>query len=908
MTSINSMPLNEAHLSQFPAVTLLHALGYQWISPSEAQLQRKNKLSNVILEDILHSKLHDLNQIHFRGKIYKFSDENIKNAIHKLKTIQRDGLLKTNETIYDLLTLGTSFEQTINGYSKSFSLKYIDWQHPERNSYHVTTEFKVQRSRSTQTARPDIILFINGIPLVVIECKSPKEDVNQAVSQMIRNQGNDYIPQLFSYSQLVIATNRNKVKYGTTGTPAKFWSVWKEAALNEASPEYDRLAELVNQPLSDNVQKFIGSILKIGRNNKPAVRQMTEQDKAIYALCRPERLLELVWKFTLFDGGEKKIARYQQYFVVKSALKRVKHFTGKTARKGGIIWQTQGSGKTLTMVMLTRNLALDPNIKNPRIVLVTDRDNLDKQLANTFTACGLEPCRATSGRNLVELVKDQKAGIVTTLVHKFDKAIKYSNYQDPSSDIFVLVDESHRTQFGLFSARMKQMFPNASYLGFTGTPLMKKEKNNFRKFGSLIEPYYSNVQAIEDEAVVPLLYESRHSEMAVDKVAIDIWFERLTKQLNDKQKTDLKRKFARAEVLNKTDQVVCNRAYDISMHFQTNWKGSGFKAQLVAPNKATALKYKKYLDEIGDVSSEVLISAPDVREGFEEIDDEPTDAVVKFWQKMMNRFGKEEIYTKQLINQFKHGDDPEILIVVSKLLTGFDAPRNRILYLCRTLKEHTLLQAIARVNRLFEDKDFGVIIDYAGVLGELDKALTMYKAFEGFDESDLEGTLQSIDEEVKNLPVRHAALLNLFKPVQGEEEEIYEQFLADEAIRETFYERLTAYGKTLAIAFSSSRFLYETDDKLVNVYRKDLRWFEFLRASVKRRYAEVVDFREIEPKIMNLMNRQIHSSIVKSLHEPVDIFNEKSFRDVVDEQGAGEKKKSTASKADTIAHATKRVV
>jgi len=344
-------------------------------------------------------------------------------------------------------------------------------------------------------------------------------------------------------------------------------------------------------------------------------RLITEQDRALYSLCRPERLLELAYRFTAFEGGDRKIARYQQYFVIKSALERVRQPDGEGRRGGGVIWHTQGSGKSLTMVLLTRNLVLNSKVSNPRIVLVTDRTDLDRQLGNTFAACGLDPSRATSGRHLLELASERKAGIVTTLIHKFDKALNVRRYRDESADIFILVDESHRTNFGAFSARMRQMFPKACYLGFTGTPLLKEEKNSFRRFGGLIEPHYSINQAVEDRAVVPLLYEGRHVEMEQNKAAIDLWFERHTEDLTGEQKADLKKKYARAETLNSADRVIYMRAFDIGEHYRSNWQDTGFKAQLVAPNKVSALKYQKFLDEIGSVSSEVIISPPDSREG-----------------------------------------------------------------------------------------------------------------------------------------------------------------------------------------------------------------------------------------------------------------------------------------------------
>lgn len=907
--SIQGFRFNEKYLSQIPALQELVSLGYEYLTPDEALKERQGKVGNVLLEGVLAEQLKQINHIQYKGNEYLFSEENIQSAIQKLKSVKYDGLQKTNETIYDLITLGTALEQTIEGGSKSFTLKYIDWENWDRNKFHVTAEFSVERTRSTETARPDIILFVNGIPLAVIECKSPKIGLEQAISQSIRNQSDDYIPKLFTYAQLVMGVNKNDAQYATVGTGAKFWAVWKELKDKDSD-----VTKIVNRKLSTKQKdKLFSGEFAIARNFFDALenegeRLVTGQDKTINSLCRPERLIELVYRFTVFDGGIKKIARYQQYFVIKSTLERVKQVDSKGIRKGGVIWHTQGSGKSLTMVMLARSLALDPGVPNPRIVLVTDRDDLDKQLGNTFTACGLDPKRATSGRHLIELVSEHKASIITTLIHKFDKALGFKKFHDESSEIFMLVDESHRTNFGSFAARMRQMFPNACYLGFTGTPLLKKEKNNFSKFGGLIEPHYSINQAVEDGAVVPLLYEGRHVSMEQNKAAIDLWFERHTQGLTKEQQADLKKKYARAEMLNKADQVIYMRAFDISEHYRANWQGTGFKAQLVAPRKEAALKYHEYLKEIGVVSSDVVISAPDEREGYEETDAEPNDEVRKFWNKMMARYGSKDEYEKQLINQFKFGDDPEILIVVSKLLTGFDAPRNTVLYICTTLREHTLLQAIARVNRLFEGKDFGYIVDYASVLGELDKALVMYSAFEGYDEDDIAGALSSVNEEIAKLPQRYSELWDLFKEVKNQhDEEAYEVLLADDALREEFYQRLSDYSKSLGIALSAEQFVMKTDEKKISQYKADLKRFQNLKASVKLRYAEVIDYRDYEPKIKKLLDTHIQANEVLQLNEPVNIFDEKMFNQVKEERGIYEGK-TTAAKADSIAHATKKAI
>ncbi len=907
-----SFRFDETYLSQIPALQVLVNLGFEYLTPAEALTARGGKAGNVLLEEILRGQLKAQNRIQHKGATWLFSEENIQSAIQRLKNVKYDGLLKTNEAVYDLLTLGVALEQSIEGDVKSFTLNYVDWRNSANNVYHVTAEFSVERTRSYDTARPDIVLFVNGIPFAVIECKSPKVEVEQAISQMIRNQRDEYIPRLFTYTQMVLGVNKNDARYATTGTPAKFWSKWKEEVADAV------LQPLLEKPLPEHVKASLFDIAfqELGVREDPAPyvvgRQVTEQDRALYALCRPERLLDLAWQYTVFDGGVRKIARYQQYFAIREIVARVKQIDETGKRRGGIVWHTQGSGKSLTMVMLARALALDPEIKNPRIVLVTDRVDLDKQLGNTFAACGLSPDRAESGRHLVELVADHKAHIVTTLVHKFDKALNFKKFTDDSPDIFVLVDETQRTQLGGYSARMRQMFPRACYIGFTGTPLLTREKSDVPRFGGIIHTYAID-QAVADGAIVPLLYEGRMVELEQNQSAIDVWFERHTKGLTDQQKADLKKKYARAEMLNKAEQVIYMRAFDINEHYKQNWQGTGFKAQLVAPNKAAALRYKTFLDELGEVSSEVVISPPDEREGFDEVDaEESTDEVVAFWQRMMKRYGSEEEYNKQIVNAFKFGDEPEILIVVDKLLTGFDAPRNTVLYLTRRLKDHTLLQAIARVNRLYEDdtaakaKEFGFIIDYVGVLGELDEALTTYSALEGYDESDLRGALSSIFDEIKQLPQRHADLWDIFKTVKNrQDEEAFEALLADEKLRGDFYDRLSTFAKTLAVAMSSEQFVEQTPAQRIQSYKNDLKRFVNLKAAVKLRYSESIDYRDFEPKIKKLLDTHITASEVVRLNAPVNIFDEQAFQKVVEEQGAG---KGAGAKADMIAHATKRAI
>ena len=895
---------SEKYLCQIPALQELVNLGYEYLTPEQVFQARRKKFGDVLLENILSRQIKKINRINYKGREYRFSEENVQSAIQKIKNVQYAGLLKTNETVYDLLTLGTAMEQSIEGDTKSFTLNYVDWRAPTNNAFHVTAEFPVERTRSTETARPDIVLFVNGIPFVVIECKSPGEKVEAAISQTIRNQTEEYIPRLFIYAQLLLSINKNDARYATVGTEQKFWSLWREKEDSDQDVE-----QAVHAPLTEETKNalFSGDFASARRYfDELGDRQITEQDRAIYSLCRPERLMELSRLFTLFDAGKKKIARYQQFFVVRSALQRVKAFDNEGRRKGGMIWHTQGSGKSLTMVWLARLLAMDREITNPRLIMATDRKDLDRQTEKVFRQCGIEPERAATGRELLELIRSNTP-VVTTLVHKFDKALNAGGMSDDDPNVFVLVDESHRTQFGNLSARMRQMLSKACYLGFTGTPLTNEQKNNFFKFGGLIEPSYSVRQALDDAAIVPLLYEGRHVEMEQDKAAVDLWFERYTADLSEKQKADLKKKYSRANTLNKAKRVVYMRAFDISEHYRANWQDTGFKAQLVAPDKVTAIHYHQFMKEIDAVSSEVVISPPDMREGFQEVDEAPNSDVRIFWDRMMDRFGSDTQYSETLIKRFKHAEEPEILIVVDKLLTGFDAPVNSVLYLCRKLREHTLFQAIARVNRLHEGKDFGYIVDYEGILGELNTALTMYDALEGFEEKDLEETLVSVNEQIDKLPQKHSHLWDVFREVKNQaDEEEYERLLGDDERRDDFYRLLAEYAKSLGIALSSHKFLTDTDETILRQYREDLKRLEKLRRSVKLRYADIVDYRDHEPKIKKLLDTHIQANRVTQINEPENIFHGLPTGESGPEVEYGSK--TEASRADRIAHLMKRTI
>ncbi len=805
--------------------------------------------------------------------------------------------------------MGKSLTQVIKQDKRSYNLHYIDWMHPENNVYHVTDEFEVERTGRHETARPDIVLFVNGIPFVVIENKRPDlvvpgggKPVDQAISQMIRNQKDEYIPRLFVYTQVVLGLAMNAARYGTTGTAAKFWSLWREEADVEAE-----LARLVNLPLSQEAfdklfsPRYRPDWLK-REFQQQEQRETTEQDRMVYALCRPERLLEIGYRYVLFDKGARKVARFQQYFAIHKTLNRVRQWDQEGRRKGGVIWHTTGTGKSITMVMLSKALALEQTVEDPRIVLVTDRIDLDDQIHKTFKACGKDAVRARTGKHLIQLLDDSKTSIITTVIDKFESAGKQRKVRIESRDIFVLVDESHRGQYSKTASTMRRILPNACYIGYTGTPIKKSEKNTMHKFGGLIHAYTID-QAQRDGMVVPLLYEGRMAVQQVNRKAIDVWFERVTRNLTKAQKADLKRKFVRLEKLSEADQRIQVIAFDISEHFANNWKGTGFKAQLATSSKAMALKYKEYLDDFGMVTSEIVISSPDTREGHEEVDRESKDQVQQFWSRMMKRFHSEKRYVEQLTAAFKTGDEIDMLIVVDKLLTGFDAPKNTVLYVDKSLKEHNLIQAISRVNRLEEDKDFGYIIDYRGILGELDTALEIYSSLSAYDPDDVKGTITDIAAEIAKLPQYHTDLLDIFKTLPNRrDKEACESYLADESIRDEFYAALSQFGRSLKIALSSAEFEETTPEKTVRTYLDDFRFYHNMRSSVRFRYAEAVDFRVYDEQLKKLIDTHVTSTEVEQVTGRLDIQDREQREEVLTET------LGKAARADRIAHRLKATI
>lgn len=902
MTRSPQFTTSEAGGAQLQALQTLINCGWRYVTRAEADQWRADRRTLPFLETQLRSDLARINRIFVDGRAYCFSEANIDAAVRRLAERVPEGVVRANERMTDDLMLGVALPQTIGATAREWPFRYIDWSDWRANTFQVTSEYVVSEAGGP-TIRSDLVLFVNGIPLGVIEVKASHVSSDEGVGQQIRNQkAGEGVPALFYSAQLLVAANSHDPRYGTVGTPRKLWSVWKE---REDPAGF--ASEIVNRIIDDIAHKRIAADFAPHMKRHTGLmedgRMTTPLDDTLVGLCRPERFMRLLRRYMLFDGPAKKVARYQQIATIETALKRAEERDGTGRRRGGVVWHTQGSGKSLTMVMLAKSLFMAN--ANARIVIVTDRTDLDDQITKTFRATGHEPKRAATGENLLTLIEN-KTPVITTLIHKFRAGLNKRRVVDTSPDIFVLVDESHRSQYGNLDslhARMREVLPNACFIAFTGTPIAKKEKSTFAKFGELVQPSYSMRDAVADKAVVPILYEGREVLADVDEEQIDRWFEAHTRGLSRDQIADLKRRMSRARELEGVESRLQAIAFDVGQHFATNFKGTGLKGQLAASSRRAAIQLKKVFDIFGAVTTEVVISAPDIRESEDEVDEADDDLVRTFWRKMMQRYGGEEAYNKTIIEQFKGPEDPDIVIVYEKLLTGFDAPRNTVLYIARRLREHGLLQAIARVNRVFDDEDapekpFGYVIDYTGILKDLGKALATYDALQGFSEEDIAQSVVAIREEANKVPGAHAALLDVFKSVSNTfDAEAYARLLADEAVRDEFYRRLSTFSRAFTVALASPSFVESTKADLLKRWRDDLGRFTSLRAAVSLRYAERVDWRDYEKRIRHLLDRHIVARDVVKIVEPLNIFDDISI-----DAKRKIKSETDASVADTIAH------
>ena len=919
----------EVLTSQVPAIHLLTNLGWTLLPPGEAEALRDSPRS-PILTGLLKDWLAKNNRIDWKGTVEPFSRANVDEAVRRLDDAAFPGLQVANAARTERLLLGTTLTQTVAGDTKSFPLRYIDWRTPANNALHVVPEFRVRKSGGDGDVVTDLVLFVNGIPLGTAECKCPaaadarRSAVDKAVHQTVRNWGVAYAPRLFGFVQMTLALAQDEAKYGTAGTEPKYWAVWRER------DDAGLPAVLAEPPTSDTIKALKASLPAMCKGGAiptdaelsacwASDRLSTGQDETLWGLCRPDRFAALCGRYTLVDGGVKKIARHQQFFCVRRLLERVEKRNPDGSRRGGVVWHTQGSGKSLTMVMFARALAEElprAGTNEFKVVLVTDRVDLDRQIGATFAACGVEVIRAKTGRHLSGLLADGNSRVITTVVDKFKTAAAAGEPVD-DSEVFVLVDEGHRSHYTQLHALMMKTLPRACLLAFTGTPVRKNDRDTVDKFGGIVDTYTLR-DANEDRAVVPLIYEGRDIPQTPHDAAVDQWFDRYTRDLNAAQRTDLKAKYGRAEVVLKAKSRLASIAWDVNEHYRRNWQGTGFKAQLVADSRASAVRLKQSLDEFGDVRAEVLISPPDDREGEDGAETEtPEDtAVVRtFWKTIEAQYRNAEAYQEDLIARFKTGPEPEVLIVVSKLLTGFDAPRNTVLYLARKMDGHNLLQAIARVNRLADGKDAGYVLDYVGVMEALDEAIREYDQLAGGDADDAREAFKEAvvlaSEEAAKLPGLHADLWGLFRDVlpvgagrsdEPVEKEPLARHLADRPTRDGFYAKLSHFTRVLGLALSTVAFHEETPTKKLRRYKRDLAFFQELRREVQRRYGEKVAFAEYGGRIKKVIDDHVGAGEAEVLVEPLPLLDDERREAELARLG------SDAAKADAIVAAVTRTI
>lgn len=906
-TTPNSREQYSAHL---PAVHLLCNLGWKFQTTAQALSQRGSTREVLLkgrLVEVLQTRRYE-----YKGEWYPLSPSGIEQIVRELSALSlAEGLMPANERLYGKLALGITVTEFMpDGKKHQPTIAVIDWSDPSANRWDVTEELKLLSAQGTHHRTPDVVAYVNGIPLVVIEAKRPesgggshpsKAMVQEGISQHLRNQRPDEIPNLFAYAQLLLSISQTEGLYGTTHTAAKFWAKWREEEFDDA-----HLQAVKNTRLSPDVRAalFVGkpaSLATYFDTLWSSPMQATEQDRLLVSLLTPSRLLEFLRGYVLFDRKVGKIvARYQQFFGIRALLSRIsqkKPDSQGGGREGGVVWHTTGSGKSFTMVFLTKALLLVESLKECRIVVVTDRVDLETQLSRNFMTGGAfgssiatqkdgERSRTLSGRDLAQRIGKGTERITFTLVHKFNTASKLPECRNDSADMIVLVDEGHRSHGGETHERMKKALPKAAYIAFTGTPLLKDEKTS-NKFGPIVHAYTMQ-RAVEDETVAPLLYEERVPELDINEEAVNRWFDKITSNLSDAQRSDLKRKFAKKGAIYGAANRIELIAWDIATHFNENIKklGLGLKGQVATDSKLDAIRYKKALDETGLVTSAIVISAPDTREGNSEVDEDTLPEVQKWWKQAMATCGNDpEAYEKQVIGDFGTEGAPDLLIVVDKLLTGFDEPRNAVLYIDKPLKGHNLMQAVARVNRLHDAKRYGVLVDYRGILKELDTAIRAYQDLEsrtqgGFDVQDLEGLYHQFSTEYKRLPALHEQLWSFFKSVTNKlDSEQYRQVLAPrfvkdadgteyderQKLRDDFYDALTAFGLCLQTALSSRSFFEDKSfsEELIARYKSDLRFFTELRQTARRDAMETVDYSVYEEQIRKLVDKQVIGTEVR---------------------------------------------
>lgn len=827
--------------------------------------------NNNIEEDLLRQYLSS------RG----YSETLINKAIYELTrtaTNQSKGLYDLNKEVYTLLRYGVNIKEDVGESHRNVCL--IDWKYPEKNHFTFAEEVTV---KGQHDKRPDIVLYVNGIALGILELKRSIVSVSEGIRQNLDNQKEMFIMPFFATMQIIMAGNDTEgLRYGTIETAEKYYLTWKE----DSSVE-------------------------------------NKLERHLLQLCQKERFLEVVHDFMVFDSGVKKICRHNQYFGVKAAQEYVRR------REGGIIWHTQGSGKSLTMVWLAKWIR--ENVTDARVLIITDRDELDKQIEKVFKGVQEEIYRTKSGADLIEKLNVSEKWLLCSLIHKFGRKetaeeADYDQYIEEikrnlppgfraKGDIYVFVDECHRTQSGKLHKAMKQILPNALFIGFTGTPLLKKDKQTSMEiFGKYIHIYKYD-EAVADNMVLDLCYEARNVEQNITSPEkIDLWFESKTKGLTKFAKTELKKRWGTMKRVLSSQSRLEKIVADILLDMETKDRlqsGRG-NAMLVSGSIYQACKYYELFQNAGLKKCAIVTSyVPTTQEIREETtgEDSLTERLRQYdiYKKMLadwfhedpeKAVNKVEQFEDEVKNKFvDESGQMKLLIVVDKLLTGFDAPSATYLYLDKNMQDHGLFQAICRVNRLDgEDKEYGYIIDYKDLFRSLEQAIDDYtsEAFDGFDKEDVQGILSNRLKKAKErLDEVLEGVKALCEPVIPPKDTVaYTRYFCgntddSEDLKENEQKRIAFYKQTSSLIRAYANIASEMEEagyspSEIERIKQEVKHFENVRAETKLASGDYIDLKAYEPAMRHLIDSYISAEDSKK----ISAFDDLTLIDLIVRRGS----------------------
>ena len=773
-----------------------------------------------------------------------YSQPLMEKAINRLLQESNDAgkdLYYANKDVYRLLRYGVKVQPDVGENKETVWL--INWENPANNHFAIAEEVSIA---GNHTKRPDIVMYVNGIALGVLELKRSTVGISEGIQQNLLNQEKDVIRSFFTTIQFVMAGNETEgVRYGTIETREKYYLQWQENGT-----EQNKLLKHISQ------------------------------------LCNKERFLEIIHDFIVFDGGIKKLCRHNQYFGVKAAQNHIKQ------REGGIIWHTQGSGKSLTMIWLARWLSA--NKDDSRILIITDREELDEQIERVFKAVGERIYRTKSGSDLVHTLHQKNERLICSLIHKFGKKEEadfeaYANeltHHLPKDfkakgNIFVFVDECHRTQSGILHKAMKQILPNALFIGFTGTPLLKKDKQkSIEVFGPYIHTYKFD-EAVHDKVVLDLRYEARNIDQNItSQQKIDRWFDAKTKGLTEIAKTRLKRRWGTMQkVLSSQDRL--NRIVDdILMDFELkdrlqNGRGN---ALLVSGSIYQACRYYEIFQQKGFKKCAIITSYEPTLQGIKnEITGEEgyTEKLMQYeaYKKMLNGRSTED-FEREAKNKFiNEPAQMKLLIVVSKLLTGFDAPSATYLYIDKKMQDHDLFQAICRVNRLDgEDKEYGYIIDYKDLFKSLENSINDYtkEAFGEYEKDDIQGLLDNRLERARE-QLEHAreTIKALCEPVFPPTSLNFQHYFCGKSenkddLKNTEPLRVHLYKYTVSLIRSYANIANEMQEagyapSEIETIKQEVKFYTNLRDEIEKASGDYIDLKRFEPAMRHLIDSYIRA-------------------------------------------------